>query len=276
MLRVTADGTRRRTRSTPKGVTRGTWTYGHRNVQGLAHRTDGVDQMWSVEHGPSRDDEINRIIGGTNYGWSPTPGYNESRAMTDTKRYPKAKTARWRSGSPTVAPSGATFLNGSQWGDWNGHLGRWPAQGSGHPAVPGDRHRDGAQSDRRDRHSPTAACAPCSKVRTEPCTSPPRTATASTVCTASPLPEATRASGPRGRLRGRPGSSSPCRCTTRKPQPGGRVGGGGSGRGGRGEAQPDRGPNGPLDDPRSLRASGRPTRSLPSTRAPRKPSAQPA
>ena len=42
--------------------------------------------------------------------------------MTDTKRYPKAKTARWRSGSPTVAPSGATFLNGSQWGDWNGHL----------------------------------------------------------------------------------------------------------------------------------------------------------
>lgn len=124
VLRVTADGTPPSTNPfyAKGGNARYVWTYGHRNVQGLAHRTDGVDQMWSVEHGPSRDDEINRIIGGTNYGWSPTPGYNESRAMTDTKRYPKAKTARWRSGSPTVAPGGATFLNGSQWGDWNGHL----------------------------------------------------------------------------------------------------------------------------------------------------------
>ena len=53
------------------------YTYGHRNVQGLALRP-GTSQMWSVEHGPSVDDEINRLVAGRNYGWNPVPGYNES------------------------------------------------------------------------------------------------------------------------------------------------------------------------------------------------------
>jgi aldose sugar dehydrogenase len=97
------------------------WTYGHRNPQGLAVRAS-AGQMWEVEHGTNRDDEINRIIGGKNYGWSPTPGYNEDRSMTDLNRYPKAKKARWKSGKPTLATSGATFLVGTQWGGWNGYL----------------------------------------------------------------------------------------------------------------------------------------------------------
>lgn len=103
------------------GNARYVWTYGHRNVQGLAYRTSGK-QLWSVEHGSDRDDEVNRVLKGRNYGWSPTPGYNEKRAMTDKKRYPKAYSAKWRSGYPTVATSGATFLNGSQWKSWNGRL----------------------------------------------------------------------------------------------------------------------------------------------------------
>ena len=102
------------------GNARYVWTRGHRNVQGLAFRPNG--EVWSVEHGPSKNDEINQIIGGSNYGWSPTPGYNESRSMTDKKRYPKARSAKWSSGSPTVATSGATFLDGNQWGSWNGVL----------------------------------------------------------------------------------------------------------------------------------------------------------
>lgn len=103
------------------GNARYVWTYGHRNVQGLAFRNSG-DQMWSVEHGPDRDDEVNRVLKGRNYGWSPTPGYNEKRSMTDKKRFPKAYSAKWRSGSPTVATSGATFLTGSRWQSWNGRL----------------------------------------------------------------------------------------------------------------------------------------------------------
>lgn len=35
------------------------YTYGHRNVQGLAFRPG--DRMWSVEHGTERDDEVNRL-----------------------------------------------------------------------------------------------------------------------------------------------------------------------------------------------------------------------
>lgn len=103
------------------GKARYVWTYGHRNVQGLAFRP-GTDQLWSVEHGTDRDDEVNLIAKGGNYGWSPTPGYNEKRSMTDKKRFPKAHSAKWRSGRPTVATSGAAFLTGAQWGQWNGRL----------------------------------------------------------------------------------------------------------------------------------------------------------
>ena len=103
------------------GKARYVWTYGHRNVQGLVFRTS-AGQLWSVEHGTDRDDEVNQIVKGGNYGWSPTPGYNEKRAMTDKKRFPKARSAKWRSGHPTVATSGATFLTGAQWDQWNGRL----------------------------------------------------------------------------------------------------------------------------------------------------------
>ena len=96
-------------------------SYGHRNVQGLTMRP-GHDELWSVEQGTSRDDEVNLITSGRNYGWDPSPGYDESHSMTDKVRHPAAVSARWRSGSPTVATCGATFISGSQWGTWNGRL----------------------------------------------------------------------------------------------------------------------------------------------------------
>jgi glucose/arabinose dehydrogenase len=103
------------------GNARYVWSYGHRNVQGLALRP-GTDELWSLEHGTSRDDEVNRVLRGGNYGWSPTPGYNEKRSMTDRKRFPKALRAAWSSGNPTVATSGATFLSGTPWGSRDGML----------------------------------------------------------------------------------------------------------------------------------------------------------
>jgi glucose/arabinose dehydrogenase len=123
VLRVRSDGSIPKSNPFYKkgGNARYVWTYGHRNVQGLARRP-GSAEMWTAEHGPSRNDEINQIFRGSNYGWSPTPGYNESRSMTDKKRFPKARSAKWSSGFPTVATSGATFLSGSQWGSWDGVL----------------------------------------------------------------------------------------------------------------------------------------------------------
>ncbi|KQT94934.1 hypothetical protein ASG49_05550 [Marmoricola sp. Leaf446] len=95
-------------------------TYGHRNVQGLAQRSDG--SLWSVEHGPARDDEVNRLVRRGDYGWQPTPGYDESRPMTDHALRGTQQGARWRSGSSTIATSGAAWVSGSRWGSLNGTL----------------------------------------------------------------------------------------------------------------------------------------------------------
>ena len=96
------------------------YTYGHRNVQGLALRPGG--KMWSVEHGPDRDDEVNWLISGGDYGWHPVPGYNESVPMTDYSLPGRQIGARWSSGYPTAATSGATWLSDPRWGRWQGRL----------------------------------------------------------------------------------------------------------------------------------------------------------
>jgi aldose sugar dehydrogenase len=112
------------------GKARYVWNYGHRNIQGLALRP-GTTQIYTAEHGTGRDDEINRVRKGANYGWDPVPGYNEARPMTDRKKFPKALPAIWSSGNPTVATSGITFLSGSAWGSWNGALAVAQLKGTG-------------------------------------------------------------------------------------------------------------------------------------------------
>jgi glucose/arabinose dehydrogenase len=102
------------------GARRYVWTYGHRNVQGLAQRADG--SLWSVEHGSFRDDEVNRLVPGGDYGWNPVPGYNEEVPMTDQSLPGIQQEAAWSSGTPTIAPAGATWVRGSQWGSLEGTL----------------------------------------------------------------------------------------------------------------------------------------------------------
>ena len=96
------------------------FSFGHRNVQGLAQRRDGT--LWSIEQGTSRDDEVNRIGKGRDYGWNPVPGYDESRPMTDQGLPGTQENARWSSGDPTVATSGGDFVDGSRWGAYDGTL----------------------------------------------------------------------------------------------------------------------------------------------------------
>ncbi|WP_291081837.1 PQQ-dependent sugar dehydrogenase [Dietzia sp. UBA5065] len=98
-------------------------TYGHRNVQGLALQP-GSGRIYSAEHGPAVDDEVNLVRPGGNYGWDPNSGgrYNQDVPMTDTRAFPDAVPAVWRSGAPTLAPGGAVFLDDPAWGDWNGAL----------------------------------------------------------------------------------------------------------------------------------------------------------
>ncbi|HEY7598070.1 MAG TPA: PQQ-dependent sugar dehydrogenase [Actinophytocola sp.] len=102
------------------------YTYGHRNIQGVAVRP-GTDQIFTAEHGPSFNDEVNLIQAGRNYGWDPSQGgkvggYDESVPMTDLQRFPDAVPAKWQSGETTEAVCAATFLDGDQWGALNGAL----------------------------------------------------------------------------------------------------------------------------------------------------------
>jgi glucose/arabinose dehydrogenase len=102
------------------------WTYGHRNVQGVAVRP-GSGDVYTTEHGPTEDDEVNLLRPGANYGWDPSRGgtvggYDEDVPMTDLERFPDAVPAVWSSGDPVEAISGADFLSGAHWGDLDGAL----------------------------------------------------------------------------------------------------------------------------------------------------------
>ena len=93
---------------------------GHRNIQGMAFRA--ADNLgMSAEHGPDTDDEINLLVAG-NFGWDPGSGYNESVPMTDTDKFPDAIEAAFSTGRPTLAYSGATFIEGDRWANWDGVL----------------------------------------------------------------------------------------------------------------------------------------------------------
>jgi glucose/arabinose dehydrogenase len=110
------------------------WTYGHRNVQGVAIRP-GTGQAFVSEHGPTIDDEINLLQAAGNYGWDPSQGgtvggYDESVPMTDKQRFPDAIEAVWSSGDSTEAISGAVFLSGRQWGTLDGTLAVTALKGS--------------------------------------------------------------------------------------------------------------------------------------------------
>ncbi|MGY1595170.1 PQQ-dependent sugar dehydrogenase [Geodermatophilus sp. SYSU D00708] len=97
------------------------WTYGHRNVQGLAVRP-GTGQVYAAEHGPDRDDEVTLLRAGGNGGFAPHgPGYGEFIPMTDLS-LPDVLPATWASGDPTIASSGATFLDGDRWQAYEGLL----------------------------------------------------------------------------------------------------------------------------------------------------------
>lgn len=99
--------------------TRRIWTYGHRNVQGLAE-LDG--RLWSAEHGPDRDDEVNVLQSGGNYGWNPGPGYDEGVPMTDSDLDGTVVEAAWSSGDSTIAISGLGAVEGARWGRLAGGL----------------------------------------------------------------------------------------------------------------------------------------------------------
>ncbi|WP_046468068.1 PQQ-dependent sugar dehydrogenase [Allosalinactinospora lopnorensis] len=100
ILRLTPDG------GVPEGNPFGNevYSYGHRNVQGLAW--DDEDRLFGVEFGPDSDDEINMIEAGGNYGWPEVTGTGGGDDYIDP-------VVVW---DPAEAsPSGGVIAGGSLW-----------------------------------------------------------------------------------------------------------------------------------------------------------------
>jgi len=95
------------------------WSYGHRNVLGLAFDDDGV--LWDLEHGPAGGDEINLVEPGKNYGW---PLVSDGDHY-DGKPIPRHLTrpdlaAPAISWNPVIAPGDFIFYSGNLFPGWKG------------------------------------------------------------------------------------------------------------------------------------------------------------
>lgn len=118
------------------------WSYGHRNVQGIAINPANGD-VWANEHGPQGGDELNRILPGKNYGW-PVIGYgvNYTTGMAihgGTHREGMEQPAHlW---VPSIGISGAMFYTGDRFPRWKGNLfiGGLAGEQLGRVTIDGDR-----------------------------------------------------------------------------------------------------------------------------------------
>lgn len=98
------------------------YSYGHRNVQGLAYDA-ASDTIYAHEHGPKGGDEINIVESGLNYGWPEiTYGVNYDGTIITTKTEAPGMEQPILKWVPSIAPSGMVFYTGDQYPEWTGDL----------------------------------------------------------------------------------------------------------------------------------------------------------
>jgi glucose/arabinose dehydrogenase len=98
------------------------YTYGHRNVQGIA-RNPATGAVWAHEHGPRGGDEINILNPGRNYGW-PQVSYGinyDGTPVSDRSSGDGYEEPIWY-WVPSIAPSGMAFYQGDAFSEWEGDL----------------------------------------------------------------------------------------------------------------------------------------------------------
>jgi glucose/arabinose dehydrogenase len=95
------------------------WSWGHRNPQGLVFAPSGL--LYSSEHGPSSDDELNIIEQGRNYGWPQVKGFcdevTETSFCADSNVYEPL--AAW---TPTLAVAGTDYYAHSALPEWENSI----------------------------------------------------------------------------------------------------------------------------------------------------------
>ncbi|WP_299625818.1 PQQ-dependent sugar dehydrogenase [Pelagibius sp.] len=98
------------------------FSYGHRNVQGMALRPE-TGAMWAHEHGPRGGDEVNVLKAGANYGWPViTYGIDYSGAIISEKTEAQGMEQPVVYWDPSIAPSGMAFYDGDKFPEWQGDL----------------------------------------------------------------------------------------------------------------------------------------------------------
>ncbi|MDE2999045.1 MAG: PQQ-dependent sugar dehydrogenase [Gemmatimonadota bacterium] len=99
------------------------YSLGHRNPQGLVfHPATGA--LYSTEHGPLDNDEVNLIVRGGNYGWPNVRGLCDNDVLTGETAFCSSNNvveplAVW---TPTIAPAGADIYTRDLIPAWKGSL----------------------------------------------------------------------------------------------------------------------------------------------------------
>ena len=99
------------------------YTYGHRNVQGLAIHPE-TEEIWISEMGPRGGDELNVIGPGKNYGWPlisygiEYSGFKVGQGLTSLEGM-EQPVYYW---DPVLAPSGMTFYDSPAIPEWKNNL----------------------------------------------------------------------------------------------------------------------------------------------------------
>lgn len=99
------------------GIAAQIWSYGHRNLLGIAFDKDGA--LWQHEMGPKGGDELNLVKKGHNYGY-PTVSdgdHYDDTPIPDHATHPEFEAPKltW---TPVISPSGLIFYNGELFPEW--------------------------------------------------------------------------------------------------------------------------------------------------------------
>ncbi|NEM96362.1 PQQ-dependent sugar dehydrogenase [Pontibacter burrus] len=93
------------------------WSFGHRNAQGLV-MVNNI--LYSSEHGPDIDDEINIIQKARNYGWPDLSGFCDPNETAVCEEYNMVEPLK--SFTPTIAVSGMDYYDNPQIPQWKNSL----------------------------------------------------------------------------------------------------------------------------------------------------------